>query len=105
MDEEKTIALDKLTVQDESEGPSLGPADINMPGGYQAHCHDGVALTLITAEYLDSGGKFLIVVAVAEFDGVHLGSLHHFTPDSARSFAASLIGAADLIDGGMKAVN
>lgn len=76
----------------------LGTSVLHLPEG-PAICTDAVSLTSITAEDANSGEQFLIVIAVAAFEGQHLGSLSPMTPDEAREFAMSLINAANLIDG------
>lgn len=58
----------------------------------------GFALLIQIGE--DEEGQFILVISVASFEGRHLGSLSPMTPNEARNFAASIIHAANLIDGG-----
>lgn len=94
---ERTIPIDSETVVDHPTHRKLGVSMLSLPEG-KALCTDAVSLTTITAE--DEAGQFIIVIAVASFEGQHLGSLSPMTPNEARNFAASMIQAANLIDGG-----
>lgn len=96
--ETKDIPLTRETVTDYSTIPALGPVRLKLPEG-EALCHDAVSLTQTICED-GNGQKFIMIIGIAEFGGHHFGSLSHMTPDQARSFAASLIGGADSIDGG-----
>ncbi len=94
---EYIIPIDDQTVTDHPTHRALGTSILTLPEG-KALCTDAVSLTSITAE--DDDGQFIIVIAVASFEGQHLGSLSPMTPNEARNFAASMIQAANLIDGG-----
>lgn len=94
---ERTIPIDSETVTDHPTHRALGTSILTLPEG-KALCTDAVSLTSITAE--DEDGQFIIVIGVASFGGRHLGSLSPMTPNEARNFAASIIHAANLIDGG-----
>lgn len=102
--ETKTIRLEKETVRDHGVIYPMGPVQLDLPEG-SALCHDALSCTLITALREQTGEKFIAIIAVADFDGRRLGTLAQFTPDEARSFAASLLHSAELIDGGSGKVN
>lgn len=97
MSEPMNIEFDDRTVVDRETTPALGPRNLLLPEG-EAHCHDSISVTSITAE--DEDGMFIVIITVADFYGLHLGTLTRMSPDSARNFAASLIAAANEIDGG-----
>ncbi len=94
---EHIIPIDDQTVVDHQTHRKLGTSILTLPEG-KALCADAVSITVITAE--DEEGQFILVISVASFEGQHLGSLSPMTPNEARNFAASIIHAANLIDGG-----
>ena len=95
----KTIPITSEMIVDKRRPMKLGTSMLSLPEG-KALCTDAVSLTIITAVTPDTGEKFIIVIAVAEHNGAHLGSLSPMTPTEARNFAASLIDGANEIDGG-----
>jgi hypothetical protein len=104
--ETKVVAIDKTTIIDNAAAPPpLGPVILELPSA-PASCHDALSCTLITAEPPATGEKFLVIISAAEVLGApRLGTLAQFTPDEARSFAASMLVSADECDGGQRGAN
>lgn len=94
MTEVKTVPITRETIVDTTRGVPLGPIFLSLPEG-DALCHDGISLTSLTAE--DDDGKFIVIIAVADFGGRHFGSLTRLSAEQARQFGASLIASADEI--------
>lgn len=100
--ETKTIPIEPTTIIDEMhDGPRLEPSILDLPEG-KAFCVHAISITALTAEYPNTGELFVMLVSVGNFDGQHLGTLNPMTPDQARNLGASLIGAANEIDGGIR---
>ena len=96
MTEVKNIPLTEETQVDRTPGRQLGPQILHLPEG-EALCTDADSLTTIVAVDGDGVG-FVMVIAVASHEGLRLGSLSPMTPTQARSFAVSLVAAADQVD-------
>lgn len=92
------IEITDQTVVDETPGRELGPQIVMLPEG-EAICTDADSLSAIVAE--DHAGTFVMIIAVASHEGLRLGSLSPMSPTQARSFAASLIEAANQVDKGI----
>lgn len=100
----KEIPLQKETVRADSPTPALGPVELDLPAG-RAFCVDAVSCTLINIAH-NNGCKYAVIISAGQSDeGKLFGTLAAFTPDEARSFAASLLHTADLCDGGQKGLN
>lgn len=100
---DKTIPLEHDTIHDKIDTPPLGPVDLAMPNG-EAHCIDAESCTLISIGH-NNGNKYPVIVSTARVGGRLVGILAAFTPDEARSFAASMLHTATLCDGGLKGAN
>lgn len=96
----KVVPITDETVVDASASPKLEPSTVLLPEG-DAFCTEAVSLTIVTAELPEHAEKVIIIIAAADHEGGRLGSLSPMTPTQARSFAASLIRTADLVDGGI----
>lgn len=101
--ETKSIPLQKDTVRQIAEQIPLGPVVLELPEG-RAYCEDSIGFTCIQLGHAVEG-KLVAVIAVARGRELNKGVITAFRPDEARSFAASLIGAADQCDGGQKGLN
>lgn len=99
MTDVKNIPVDDRTIIDNEQSRGLAPSVLNLPEG-PAYCVEGVSLTQIVAEYGDGGGEFIMLISVMDLQGERLGILSPMTPRNARNFAATLIDAANQIDGG-----
>lgn len=100
MTEPRTIPITSDTVIERRTTMKLGTELIDLPEG-PALCTDAISLTVITAS-TNGDEKFILVIAVGNHEGAHLGSLSPMSPTEARNFAASLIAAANEIDGGAR---
>lgn len=98
MSDAKNIPITDQTVVDKSRQRRLGLQKINLPEG-EAICTDADSLTALVAQDARSGELFVMIVAVAEHEGLRLGSLSPMSADQARNFAASLYASADQVDG------
>lgn len=97
----KSVPITKDTVIETPTRRILGQTLLQLPEG-PALCSDALSLTVMTAEDGDTAEKFIVVIGVADFPHGAFGSLSPMTPNEARSFAASLVDAANKIDGGAR---
>lgn len=98
MEKRKDVPLDRDTVIDTGTLVKLGPVSLGLPSG-EALAFDADSSTLITIDHKEKG-KLIVIVSAGEWEGRRLGTLTQFTAAEARSFAASMLGSADQIDGG-----
>jgi hypothetical protein len=94
----KDVPITDQAMVDHMTHINLDPTILSLPEG-DALCHQSISATVIVAEQPNGCGKFAMIIAVADFHGRHLGSLSPMTATEARNFAASLIDAANQIEG------
>lgn len=98
--ESQAMPIDANTIHDRTPPLGLRPQLIDFPEG-TALVQESRSFTIMTGS--DGDTTFIGVVAVIEYNGLHLGSISPLMPDRARAIAASIITAANLIDGGPRA--
>lgn len=101
MAEKDVIPFTSETMTDTIAVQGFGTRLIELPEG-DAICAESISLTSTTVANNETGEQFVVIIAVANHGGMHLGSISPMTPDLARGFAASLIDGANRIDGGAR---
>ncbi|NKJ43695.1 hypothetical protein [Novosphingobium sp. SG720] len=95
--ERSTMPIGADSRIDRTLARGLAPQLVTFPEG-QSIVAESLCFTLMTGN--DDAGPFIGLVAVAQHAGVRLGSVTAFTADEARDFAASIVAAANQLDGG-----
>ncbi|MCW1985371.1 UNVERIFIED_ORG: hypothetical protein M2348_001103 [Sphingomonas sp. R1F5B] len=93
------MPIDANTILDQAKARGLAPQMVDFPEG-PAAIVEASSLTVMTGA--DEDGTFVGIVSVGDYDGHRLGTISPLAPGHARAFAASLIAAANQIDGGQR---